>query len=66
MTKANNPKLRITLTKSTISAIQKHRATVRALGLHRMHETVEQPDNAAIRGMVAQVQHLVTVEEIKG
>lgn len=57
-------KLRITLVKSTIGAIPKHRATVAALGLKKLHKTVEMPDNAAIRGMVKQVRHLVKVEEI--
>lgn len=57
-------KLKVTLVKSTIGAIPKHRATVEALGLKKMNKTVELPDNAAVRGMVKQVQHLVTVEEI--
>ena len=57
-------KLKITLVKSPIGAIPKHRATVEALGLKKMHKTVEMPDNAAVRGMFAQVKHLVKVEEI--
>ena len=57
-------KLKITLVKSTIGAIPKHRATVTALGLKKLNKTVELPDNAAVRGMVAQVQHLVKVEEV--
>ena len=57
-------KLKITLVKSPIGAIPKHRATVAALGLRKLNKTVEMPDNAAIRGMVAQVKHLVKVEEI--
>lgn len=57
-------KLKITLVKSTIGAIPKHRATVEALGLKKLNKTVELPDNAATRGMVAQVKHLVKVEEI--
>ena len=56
-------KLKITLVKSTIGAIPKHRATVAALGLKKLNKTVEMPDNAAVRGMIAQVQHLVKVEE---
>ena len=55
--------LKITLVKSTIGAIPKHKATVAALGLKKMHKTVELPDNAAVRGMVKQAQHLVKVEE---
>lgn len=57
-------KLKITLVKSTIGAIPKHKKTVEALGLRKVNKTVEMPDNAAIRGMVDQVRHLVKVEEI--
>lgn len=57
-------KLKITLVKSTIGAIPKHRATVAALGLKKLHKTNELPDNAAVRGMIDQVKHLVKVEEI--
>ena len=56
--------LKIPLVKSTIGAIPKHRKTVQALGLNKLHSTVEQQDNAAIRGMLNQVKHLVKVEEI--
>ena len=57
-------KLRITLVKSTIGAIPKHKATVEALGLKKLHKSVEMPDNEAVRGMIWQVKHLVKVEEI--
>ncbi|TCT14084.1 LSU ribosomal protein L30P [Natranaerovirga pectinivora] len=57
-------KLKITLVKSTIGAIPKHRATAEALGLTKLNKTVEQQDNAAIRGMVQKINHLVKVEEI--
>ena len=57
-------KLKITLVKSPIGAVPKHKKTVEALGLRKMHKTVEMPDNAAVRGMVKQVRHLVKVEEI--
>lgn len=57
-------KLKITLKKSTIGAIPKHKATVEALGLKKLNATVELPDNAATRGMVKSVRHLVVVEEI--
>ena len=56
--------LRITLVKSTIGAVRKHKRTVEALGLKKLHKTVELPDNAATRGMIKQVQHLVKVEEV--
>ena len=57
-------KLKITLVKSTIGAIPKHRKTVEALGLKKLNKTVEMPDNASVRGMIHEVQHLVKVEEI--
>ena len=56
-------KLRVTLVKSTIGAIPKQVKTVEALGLTKLNKTVELPDNAATRGMVQQVRHLVKVEE---
>ena len=56
--------LKVTLVKSTIGAIPKHRATVKALGLKKVNKTVELPNNAATKGMVQQVRHLVKVEEI--
>ena len=56
--------LKITLVKSTIGAVPKHKKTVEALGLTKLHKTVELPDNAATRGMIKQVQHLVKVEEV--
>ena len=57
-------KLIITLVKSTIGAIPKHRKTVEALGLKKLNKTVEMPDNAATRGQIQQIRHLVKVEEI--
>ena len=56
--------LKITLVKSTIGALPKHRKTVQALGLKKLNRSVIQQDNVAIRGMVNQVSHLVKVEEI--
>ena len=56
--------LKVTLVKSPIGAVPKHKKTVAtAMGLTKMHKTVEMPDNAATRGMIQQVQHLVKVEE---
>ena len=57
-------KLKITLVKSTIGAIPKHRKTVEALGLKKVNKTVEMPDNAATRGQIQQIRHLLNVEEI--
>jgi large subunit ribosomal protein L30 len=59
-------RLRVTQVKSTISQIARNRATVRALGLHGIGDSVEVPDNPATRGMVRQVRFLVTVEELPG
>ena len=57
-------KLRITLVKSPIGAVPKNKKTVEALGLTKLNKTVEMPDNAATRGMIRKVAHLVKVEEI--
>ena len=57
--------LKVTLVKSTIGAVPKHKKTVEALGLRKTGKTVVLPDNAATRGMVKQVSHLVKVEEVQ-
>ena len=57
-------KLKITLVKSTIGAGPKNKKTIEALGLRKVNHTVEMPDNAAVRGMIQRVRHLVKVEEI--
>jgi large subunit ribosomal protein L30 len=56
--------LKITLVKSTIGAIPKHKKTVQALGLNKVNSTVIKQNNAATLGMINQVRHLVKVEEI--
>lgn len=56
-------KLEITLTKSLIGAKPAQRKTIEALGLRKMHQTVEHTDNEAIRGAITKVAHLVTVTE---
>ncbi|WP_110955707.1 50S ribosomal protein L30 [Anaerosinus massiliensis] len=58
-------KLKITLTRSLIGRPENQRATVKALGLRKLNSSVEQEDNAVIRGMVHKVEHLVTVEELQ-
>ncbi len=58
-----NKTIRLTLRKSPIGEKPKTRATVEGLGLRKLHQTVEQPDNPAIRGMIHTVRHLVEVEE---
>ncbi|HIW58025.1 MAG TPA: 50S ribosomal protein L30 [Firmicutes bacterium] len=55
--------IKVTLKKSTIGCKKDQIATVKALGLRKLHQTVEKPDNAQIRGMIFKVKHLVTVEE---
>ena len=56
--------LKVTLVKSPIGAVPKHKATVEALGLKKLNKTVELPDNEAVRGMIWHVKHLVKVEEV--
>ena len=56
-------KLKITQVRSEIGQSQRHRGTLRALGLRRINDTVEHPDRPEIRGMVDTVPHLVKVEE---
>ena len=55
--------IKVTLVKSPISAVPKHRRTVEAMGLTKLHKTVELPNNAATKGMIAQVSYLLKVEE---
>ncbi len=55
--------LRITWVKSAIGYPKNQKATIAALGLRRLNQTVEQPDNPAIRGQIFRVQHLLRVEE---
>lgn len=56
--------LRITQVRSTIGRPKDQAATIRSLGLRRIRHTVERPNNAAIRGMVMKVRHLIDVEEV--
>ena len=55
--------LKVTLVKSPIGAVPKHKKTVIAMGLRKLHQTVELPDNDATRGMIKQVEYMVKVEE---
>ena len=55
--------LNVTLVKSPIGAVPKHKKTIEAMGLRKMHKTVELPDNDATRGMIKQVEYMVKVEE---
>ncbi len=66
MQSSNNPsekKLRVTYSTSSIGVEYDQKDTVRRLGLRKLGQTVELPDNPAVRGMLHKVRHLVTVEE---
>ena len=55
--------IRVTLVRSPIGYTKDQRATARALGLRRMHQTVEHQDTPTLRGMIQKIVHLVRVEE---
>ncbi len=55
--------LKVTLVKSPIGCIPKHKRTLEALGLKKVNKTVELPNNAATKGMIKQVEYLLKVEE---
>jgi len=55
-------KLRITWVKSGIGYSRDQRQSLRALGFHRLHETIEREESPSIRGMIAKVKHLVKGE----
>ena len=57
-------KLQVTLVKSPVSSKPNHIKIVKALGLHHIGQTVVKEDNAAMRGMIFKVKHMVKVEEI--
>lgn len=56
-------KIRIQLYRSPICTPEKHKVIVRSLGLIKMNQIVERPDNSAIRGMVAKIPHLLRIVE---
>lgn len=58
-------RLRIRWVKSAIRYSERQKATIRALGLHRLGAEVEKENHPSIRGMIARVNHLVEVEEIQ-
>lgn len=55
--------LRVTLVRSPIGFTKDQKATARALGLRRLHQTVEHKDTPALRGMLTKIIHLLKVEE---
>jgi large subunit ribosomal protein L30 len=56
--------LKVTYKKSTIGYAKDQKATVRSLGLRKLHQSVIHDDTPVIRGMIFKVQHLVAVEEV--
>ena len=56
-------KLKVTLVKSTIGCKKDQIATVEALGLRKLHQCVEKPDNPQIRGMIDKISYLLDVTE---
>ncbi|MGQ0720663.1 MAG: 50S ribosomal protein L30 [Candidatus Eiseniibacteriota bacterium] len=59
-------RLKVTQIRSAISRKKNQRLTIRALGIRRLHHTVEHDDTPAIRGMIDTVRHLIRVEELEG
>lgn len=59
----SNKSIRVTWVKSDIGSNRRQRATLRGLGLRRLQQSVEIPDEPAMRGMVEKVRHLVRIEE---
>ena len=63
MAKTKQQTLKITLVKSTIGYKKKAKATLDAMGIKKMNQTVELPDNPAIRGMIKKIEYLIRVED---
>lgn len=62
--KAASKKLKVTQIRSAIGCPADQKATVKALGLKRLHHSIEKDDSPAVRGMIFKVKHLVEVEEV--
>ena len=56
--------LKITLIKSTIGAVPKNKAVALSMGLRKLNSSVTLPDNAATRGQIRKISHLIKVEEV--
>ena len=63
--KTNDKTVFVTLVRSPIGYTRDQKATALALGLRRMHQTIEHRDTPALRGMINKIVHLVHVEEAK-
>jgi large subunit ribosomal protein L30 len=61
--KAEGKTIKVTLIRSPIGYPEPQKATVRALGLRRLHQTVEHQDSPAVRGMLVKIVHMIRVEE---
>ncbi len=59
----NNKQIKVTLVKSPFGKLQRHKDTVRGLGLRRMHHTVSLQDTPEVRGMIASISYMLRVEE---
>lgn len=64
MAKKNQPDLQITLVRSPIGYSKKQKATLKALGLKRLNQSVTHKDNDVLQGMLDKVSHLVIIEEV--
>ncbi len=60
---ATGKTIKVTLVRSPIGYTKDQKATAKALGLRRLHQTVEHKDNPALRGMIRKIVHLVQIEE---
>ena len=63
MTKTKQQTLKITQVKSRIGYKKKAKATLDAMGIKKLNQTVELPDNPAIRGMIKKIEYLIRVED---
>jgi large subunit ribosomal protein L30 len=61
--KGEGKMIKLTLVRSPIGYPEPQKATVRALGFHRLHQTVEHKDTPVLRGMIAKVIHMIQIEE---
>jgi len=61
--KKSDKTIKVTLVRSPIGTLPRHRECVRGLGLKRMHQTVELEDTPSVRGMVNKINYMVRVEE---
>ncbi len=61
---SRSKKLRITYVKSSIGYSERHKATIRTLGLRKLNQSVVLEDTPVVRGMLAKVNHLVKIEEV--